>query len=116
KELRTVSINGSLAFDRDVVSVGCRKHHDVAVAGRNSIAGPVMLFVTTAQEAALRSQAQGDIALQFKSADQKIAGRDQDNAAPVLIARIDRSLDRGCIECGAIAFRAEIAGVVDAGP
>jgi hypothetical protein len=55
------------------------------------------------------------IALEFDCADLESAGRNQHRPASILMACIDRRLQRGGIECNAVSFRTILANVVDPG-
>src|SRR6185312_10746628 len=53
-----------------------------------------------------------DVALQLSCADQKSARRNQHRAAAITIARVNRRLERRCIQCCSVAFGPIIANVV----
>ena len=84
-------------------------------AERNRIHGVILLAVRAPKEFPRSRDMECHIALEFDCADLESAGRNQHRPASILMACIDRRLQRGGIECNAIAFRAILANVVDAG-
>src|SRR6185312_14738699 len=72
------------------------------------------LFSIAASEQGSRcSYMQSDIALEFDRSDQKRSRRDQDSAATIMIAGVNRGLKRLRIERNAIALRSITADIVD---
>src|SRR5262245_44243593 len=113
KEFCPIAVNGSQSFNGDVLGVRGGEQHDVAIAGRNAIACLVMFRAAAAQQSALRSQMQRNIALQLECADHELPCRDQHRSTFVIRTSINRRLNRYRIERNAIAFRAKVTDVID---
>src|SRR5581483_4872451 len=90
-------------------------HHDVPVAGRDAVARLVVFDAAAAEEPPQRGQMQRDVAPEFNGADEEVARGDEYDTALVAVAGVNRRLDCGGVERGAVALRAKIAHVVRAG-
>lgn len=119
-ELRALAVDGARSFDGDVLGIDREDQSDIAVAERrvpserNRIGRVILLAIGGAQQLSLCCDVQRDIALHLDDANNEHTGRHEHCAALILVARIDRRLDRHRVERCAVALRAEITNVVDA--
>src|ERR1043166_3712376 len=74
KKLRPVAIDGSGTLNGHIFRIGGGEEHDIPVAGRSTVAGAVILRMSTAQKPTLSSEMERNVALEFERADQEISG------------------------------------------
>ncbi len=118
-ELRALAVNRARPLDGDVLGVDGINQSDVSVSQRR-IAGQrhgvhvVILFaIGGAEQSSARRDVQRHVAFQFNHADDKHARGHENRAALVMMTRINRRLHRRGVERLAVAFRAEIANIID---
>jgi hypothetical protein len=120
-KLLALAVDCAWALHSYILCVDCEDEGPVAVvqgriaAERDGVYGMILFSIGAAQQLARCRNVQSDIALEFESADMKIARRHKNCSAAIPMAGVDGCLDRQRINCGAVAFRAVIPDVVDAG-
>jgi len=117
-KLIAIAIDRPRPLNRDIVRFNRENQPHISIAKRgiarerHRFRRVILFSIRTAEQFSARRNVQRHIAFDLDRADHKHARRHQHRAAVVLVARINRRLQRSGVECGAIAFRAEIANII----
>src|SRR5690348_1488280 len=117
-KLEALPIHGSRTLDRKVIGLNREDQPDVAIierrvsAQRNCIGCVILLAICASEQLPLSGDVQRHVTLHLNRADHKYTRGHENRSTLVLVAGIDRRLDRGGIETNAVALRTKVTNVV----